>query len=169
MENTNGNNDNQYNSNCLFINRLMTWYHPNYYKKLRANRQQATSLESSGNGREGHEPSSGGREGPQVSSAKLKNKIVDSRSQVGYSGTRVGAGDTPSIGTGDAPLKGPLNASRRDPESQCGDKMSGGTVTRSSQGYGPSNSLRVTSTQAVKREGGPASDQASSGSRINKR
>jgi len=143
--------------------------HPNYYKKLRANRQQATGLEPSGNGREGHEPSSGGREGPQVSSAKRKNKIVDSRSQVGYSGTRVGAGDTPSIGTGDAPLKGPLNASRRDPESHCGDKMSGGTVTRSSQGYGPSNSLRVTSTQAVKREGGPASDQASSGSRINKR
>ena len=124
--------------------------HPNYYKKLRANRQQAT-----GNGREGHEPSSGGREGPQVSSAKRKNKIVDSRSQVGYSGTRVGAGDTPSIGTGDAPLKGPLNASRRDPESDCIVKMSGGDVTRSSQGYGPSNSLRVTSTQAVKREGGP--------------
>ena len=133
--------------------------HPNYYKKLRANRQQATSLESSGNGRVGPEPTS----------AKRKNKIVDSRSQVGYSGTRVGAGDTPSIGTGDAPLKGPLNASRRDPESHCGDKMSGGTVTRSSQGYGPSNSLRDTSTQAVKREGGPASCQASSGSRINKR
>ena len=128
--------------------------HPNYYKKLRANRQQAT-----GNGRVGPEPTS----------SKRKNKIVDSSSQVGYSGTRVGAGDTPSIGTGDAPLKGPLNASRRDPESQCGDKMSGGTVTRSSQGYGPSNSLRVTSTQAVKREGGPASCQASSGSRINKR
>ena len=133
--------------------------HPNYYKKLRANRQQATSLESSGNGRVGPEPTS----------AKRKNKIVDSRSQVGYSGTRVGAGDTPSIGTGDAPLKGPLNASRRDPESDCIVKMSGGDVTRSSQGYGPSNSLRVTSTQAVKREGGPASCQASSGSRINKR
>ena len=143
--------------------------HPNYYKKLRANRQQATGLEPSGNGRVGPEPTSVGREGPQVSGAKRKNKIVDSSSQVGYSGTRVGAGDTPSIGTGDAPLKGPLNASRRDPESHCGDKMSGGTVTRSSQGYGPSNSLRVTSTQAVKREGGPASCQASSGSRINKR
>jgi hypothetical protein len=159
MENTNGNNDNQYNSNSLFINRLMTWYHPNYYKKLRANRQQATSLESSGNGRVGPEPTS----------AKRKNKIVDSRSQVGYSGTRVGAGDTPSIGTGDAPLKGPLNASRRDPESDCIVKMSGGDVTRSSQGYGPSKNPRDTSTQAVKREGGPASDQASSGSRINKR
>ena len=166
MENTNGNNDNQYNSNSLFINRLMSFVfkHPKYYKELRANRQQAT-----GNGRVGPEPTSVGREGPQVSGAKRKNLIVDSRSQVGYSGTRVGAGDTPSVGTGDAPLKGPLNASRRDPESHCGDKMSGGTVTRSSQGYGPSNSLRVTSTQAVKREGGPASDQASSGSRINKR
>ena len=96
--------------------------HPNYYKKLRANRQQAT----------GNEPSGNGRVGPQVSGAKRKNLIVDSSVQVGYSGTRVGAGDTPSIGTGDAPLKGPLNASRRDPESHCGDKMSGGTVTRSS-------------------------------------
>ena len=140
------------------------WHHPNYYKKLRANRQQAT-----GNGREGPEPTSVVREGPQVSGAKRKNKIVDSRSQVGYSGTRVGAGDTPSIGTGDAPLKGPLNASRRDPESDCIVKMSGGDVTRSSQGYGPSKNPRDTSTQAVKREGGPASDQASSGSRINKR
>ena len=133
--------------------------HPNYYKKLRANRQQATGLEPSGNGRVGPEPTS----------AKRKNKIVDFRSQVGYSGIRVGAGDTPSIGTGDAPLKGPLNASRRDPESDCIVKMSGGDVTRSSQGYGPSKNPRDTSTQAVKREGGPASDQASSGSRINKR
>ena len=133
--------------------------HPNYYKKLRANRQQAT----------GNEPSGNGRVGPEPTSAKRKNLIVDSRSQVGYSGTRVGAGDTPSIGTGDAPLKGPLNASRRDPESDCIVKMSGGTVTRSSQGYGLSKNLRDTSTQAVKREGGPASDQASSGSRINKR
>ncbi len=137
----------------------MTWYHPNYYKKLRANRQQATGLEPSGNGRVGPEPTS----------AKRKNLIVDSASKVGYSGTRVGAGDTPSIGTGDAPLKGPLNASRRDPESDCIVKMSGGDVTRSSQGYGPSKNPRDTSTQAVKREGGPASDQASSGSRINKR
>ena len=74
MENTNGNNDNQYNSNSLFINRLMSFVfkHPNYYKKLRANRQQATSLESSGNGRVGPEPTS----------AKRKNKIVDSRLQV---------------------------------------------------------------------------------------
>ena len=161
MGNTNGNNDIKYNFNSLFICRLMSFVfkHPKYYKELRANRQQATSLESSGNGRVGPEPTS----------AKRKNKIVDSRSQVGYSGTRVGAGDTPSIGTGDAPLKGPLNASRRDPESDCIVKMSGGDVTRSSQGYGPSKNPRDTSTQAVKREGGPASDQASSGSRINKR
>ena len=143
------------------VNTRMThvFRHPKYYKELRANRQQATSLESSGNGRVGPEPTS----------AKRKNLIVDSASQVGYSGIRVGAGDTPSIGTGDAPLKGPLNASRRDPESDCIVKMSGGDVTRSSQGYGPSKNPRDTSTQAVKREGGPASDQASSGSRINKR
>ena len=49
---------------------------------------------------------------------------------------RAAARDPAVIGTGDAPLKGPLNESRRDPESQCGYKMSGGTVTRSSQGYG---------------------------------
>ena len=127
MENTNGNNDNQYNSNSLFINRLMSFVfkHPNYYKKLRANRQQATSLESSGNGRVGPEPTS----------AKRKNKIVDSRLQVGYSGNalirssrgidpekasgrssrtsaRVAARDPVTIGIVDAPPKGPLNASR---------------------------------------------------------
>ena len=130
------------------------WHHPNYYKKLRANRQQAT-----GNGRVGPEPTS----------AKRKNKIVDSSSQVGYSGTRAAAGDTAVIGRLKRPGEGSATSASRDPESQCGDKMSGGTVTRSSQGYGPSNSLRVTSTQAVKREGGPASCQASSGSRINKR
>ena len=161
--------------------------HPNYYKKLRANRQQAT-----GNGRVGPEPTSVGREGPQVSGAKRKNKIVDSSSQVGYSrnalirssrgidpekasgrssrtSARVAARDPAAIGIGDAPLMGPPNAGRRDPESNCIVKMSGGDVTRSSQGYGPSKNPRDTSTQAVKREGGPASDQASSGSRINKR
>ena len=161
MENTNGNNDIKYNFNSLFICRLMSFVfkHPKYYKELRANRQQATSLESSGNGRVGPEPTS----------SKRKNKIVDSKSQVGYSGIRAAAGDPAVIGTGDAPLKGPLNASRRDPESDCIVKTSGGDVTRSSQGYGPSNNPRDTSTQAVKREGGPASDQASSGSRINKR
>ena len=161
MGNTNGNNDIKYNFNSLFICRLMSFVfkHPKYYKELRANRQQATSLESSGNGRVGPEPTS----------AKRKNKIVDSSSQVGYSGTRAAAGDTAVIGRLKRPGEGSATSASRDPESQCGDKMSGGTVTRSSQGYGPSNSLRVTSTQAVKREGGPASDQASSGSRINKR
>ena len=109
----------------------MVFRHPSYYKKLRANRQQAT-----GNGRVGHEPSSGGREGPQVSSAKRKNKIVDSRSQVGYSGTRAAAGDTAVIGRLKRPGEGSATSASRDPESQCGDKMSGGTVTRSSQGYG---------------------------------
>ena len=49
---------------------------------------------------------------------------------------RAAARDPAAIGIGNAPLMGPLNASRRDPESHCGDKMSGGTVTRSSQGYG---------------------------------
>ena len=137
----------------------MVFRHPSYYKKLRANRQQATSLESSGNGRVGPEPTS----------AKRKNLIVDFRSQVGYSGTRAAAGDTAVIGRLKRPGEGSATSASRDPESHCGDKMSGGTVTRSSQGYGPSNSLRVTSTQAVKREGGPASCQASSGSRINKR
>ena len=87
----------------------------------------------------------------------------------GYSTGRTAAGDTAVIGNGNGPIGVSSTRALRDPESQCGDKMSGGTVTRSSQGYGPSNSLRVTSTQAVKREGGPASCQASSDSRINKR
>ena len=109
----------------------MEFRHPSYYKKLRANRQQAT-----GNGRVGPEPTSVGREGPQVSSATRKNKIVDSRSQVGYSGTRAAAGDTAVIGRLKRPGEGSATSASRDPESQCGDKMSGGTVTRSSQGYG---------------------------------
>ncbi len=49
---------------------------------------------------------------------------------------RAAARDPAVIGTGDAPLKGPLNESRRDPESNCIVKMSGGDVTRNSQGYG---------------------------------
>ena len=173
--------------------------HPNYYKKLRANRQQATGLEPSGNGRVGPEPTSVGREGPQVSSATRKNKIVDSSSQVGYSrnalirssrginpekasgpssrtSARVAARDPVTFGIGDAPLMGPPNAGRRDPESNCIVKMSGGDVTRNSQGYGKSKP-RVLSSQANKQQAegngrvGPkdSSDQASSGSRINKR
>ena len=172
----------------------MEFRHPSYYKKLRANRQQAT-----GNGRVGHEPSSGGREGPQVSSATRKNKIVDSSSQVGYSrnalirssrgidpekasgrssrtSARVAARDPVTFGIGDASLMGPPNAGRRDPESNCIVKMSGGDVTRNSQGYGKSKP-RVLSSQANKQQAegngrvGPkdSSDQASSGSRINKR
>ena len=138
----------------------MTWYHPNYYKRLKANRQQA-----SGNG----------RVGPQVSSAK-KNKSLDRSRNVGYCGTRVGTGNTPTIDTGAAPLMGPLNASRRDPESNCAAKLSGGGVTRSSQGYGQSKP-RVLSSQSDKQQAegngrvGPkgTGDQASGDSRINKR
>ena len=89
---------------------------------------------------------------------------------------RAAARDPAVIGTGDAPLKGPLNESRRDPESNCIVKMSGGDVTRNSQGYGKLKS-RVLSSQADKQQAtgpgrvGPkdSSGQASSGSRINKR
>ena len=51
-------------------------------------------------------------------------------------GARVAARDPVTIGIVDASLMGPLNASRRDPESNCILKMSGGDVTRNSQGYG---------------------------------
>ena len=70
----------------------MTWYHPNYYKRLKANRQQA-----SGNG----------RVGPQVSSAK-KNKSLDRSRNMGYCGTtaEVKYSET-AIRSGPA---GPLNA-----------------------------------------------------------
>ena len=116
-----------------------------------------------------------GRVGPQVSSAK-KNKSLDRSGDMGYCGTRVGTGNTPTIDTGDAPLMGPLNASRRDPESNCAAKLSGGGVTRSSQGYGQSKP-RVLSSQADKQQAegngrvGPkgTGDQASGDSRINTR
>jgi hypothetical protein len=49
---------------------------------------------------------------------------------------RAAARDPAAIGIGNAPLMELLNASRRDPESNCILKMSGGDVTRSSQGYG---------------------------------
>jgi len=49
---------------------------------------------------------------------------------------RAAARDPAAIGIVDAPLMGPLNASRRDPESHCGDKMSRGDVTWSCQDYG---------------------------------
>ena len=49
---------------------------------------------------------------------------------------RAAARDPAAIGIGNAPLMELLNASRRDPESNCIVKMSGGDVTRNSQGYG---------------------------------
>ena len=55
---------------------------------------------------------------------------------MGYGMARTAARDPAVIGIGKVSLMGPLNASRRDPGSQCRDKMSGGTVTRSFQGYG---------------------------------
>ena len=91
-------------------------------------------------------------------------------------GARVAARDPVTIGIVDASLMGPLNASRRDPESNCAAKLSGGGVTRSSQGYGQSKP-RVLSSQADKQQAegngrvGPkgTGDQASGDSRINKR
>ena len=53
----------------------MAWYHPNYYKKLRDLRRQA-----SGNG----------RVGPRATSSK-KNKSLDSSGDMGYSGIRTAA------------------------------------------------------------------------------
>jgi hypothetical protein len=49
---------------------------------------------------------------------------------------RAAARDPAAIGIGNAPLMELLNASRRDLGGQCSYKMSGGTVTRSLQGYG---------------------------------
>ena len=54
----------------------------------------------------------------------------------GYSTGRTAAGNTVVIGNGNGPIGVSSTRALRDPESQCGDKMSGGTVTRSSQGYG---------------------------------
>mgnify|MGYP003632903398 FL=1 len=68
---------------------------------------------------------------PQASSNKLDMKDI-----IGYGIARTAARDPAVIGIGKVSLMGPLNASRRDPGSQCRDKMSGGTVTRSFQGYG---------------------------------
>ena len=127
-----------------------------------------------------------GRVGPQVSSAK-KNKSLDRSGDMGYCGTTTAAihsGHSSArqvhlnaqSDTGDAPHMGPLNASRRDPESNCAAKLSGGGVTRSSQGYGQSKP-RVLSSQSDKQQAegngrvGPkgTGDQASGDSRINKR
>ena len=49
---------------------------------------------------------------------------------------RAAARDPAAIGIGNAPLMELLNASRRDLGGHCRYKMSGGTVTRSLQGYG---------------------------------
>ena len=138
----------------------MTWYHPNYYKRLKANRQQA-----SGNG----------RVGPQVSSAK-KNKSLDRSGDMGYSGIRAAAGDTAVIGNGNGPTGVSSTRALRDPGGNCIVKMSRGDVTWNRQGYGKSKP-RVSSSQADKQQAegngrvGPkgTGDQASGDSRINKR
>ena len=143
----------------------MTWYHPNYYKRLKANRQQA-----SGNG----------RVGPQVSSAK-KNKSLDRSEDVGYCGTTTAAihsGHSSArqvhlnaqSDTGDAPHMGPPN---RAAEALQGDqhKYPGDGSSRTCSVMVKSKP-RVRSSQA---EGhgrvGPkgTGDQASGDSRINKR
>ena len=58
------------------------WHHPNYYKKLRAIRRQAT-----GNGprADKQQASGNGRVGPRVTSLK-KNKTLDRSGDMGYSG-----------------------------------------------------------------------------------
>ena len=138
----------------------MTWYHPNYYKKLRDLRRQA-----SGNG----------RVGPRVTSLK-KNKTLDRSGDMGYSGIRTAAGDTAVIGNGNGPTGVSSTRALRDPGGNCIVKMSRGDVTWSCQGYGKSKP-RVSSSQADKQQAegtgrvGPkvTSDQASGDSRINKR
>jgi hypothetical protein len=138
----------------------MTWYHPNYYKKLRDLRRQA-----SGNG----------RVGPRASSSK-KNKSLDRSGDMGYSGIRTAAGDTAVIGNGNGPTGVSSTRALRDPGGNCILKMSRGDVTWSCQGYGKSKS-RVLSSQADKQQAagrgrvGPkgTSCQASGDSRINKR
>ena len=148
----------------------MTWYHPNYYKRLKANRQQA-----SGNG----------RVGPQVSSAK-RNKKLDSSGDMGYCGTT-----TAAIHSGhssarpvqlkaqsdicDAPHMGPpdraAEALQEDHDKHPGD---GSSRTCSVM---VKSKPRVSSSQADKQQAegngrvGPkgTGDQASGDSRINKR
>ena len=144
----------------------MTWYHPNYYKRLKANRQQA-----SGNG----------RVGPQVSSAK-KNKSLDRSRNVGYCGITTAVVKEIEIAipkaqqdTGDAPLMGPPN---RAAEALQGDqhKYPGDGSSRTCSVMVKSKP-RVSSSQADKQQAegngrvGPkgTGDQASGDSRINKR
>ena len=144
----------------------MTWYHPNYYKRLKANRQQA-----SGNG----------RVGPQVSSAK-KNKSLDRSRNMGYCGITTAVVKEIEIAipkaqqdTGDAPLMGPPNraaeALQVDQHKYPGD---GSSRTCSVM---VKSKPRVSSSQADKQQAegngrvGPkgTGDQASGDSRINKR
>ena len=151
----------------------MTWYHPNYYKRLKANRQQA-----SGNG----------RVGPQVSSAK-KNKSLDRSRNMGYCGTtaEVKYSET-AIRSGPAgplnaqqdastaPLMGPLQCAAADALQEVQHKHPGmGTVRNCSAMV--KSKPRVLSSQADKQQArgngrvGPkgTSCQASGDSRINKR
>jgi hypothetical protein len=144
----------------------MAWYHPNYYKRLKANRQQA-----SGNG----------RVGPQVSSAK-KNKSLDRSRNVGYCGITTAVVKEIEIAipkaqqdTGDAPLMGPPN---RAAEALQGDqhKYPGDGSSRTCSVMVKSKP-RVSSSQADKQQAegngrvGPkgTGGQASGDSRINKR
>ena len=69
---------------------------------------------------------------------------------------RAAARDPAAIGIGNAPLMGPLNVSRRDLGGHCRYKMSGGTVTRSLQGYG------FLFTQRFKRQATSVKPQATS-------
>jgi hypothetical protein len=148
----------------------MTWYHPNYYKKLRDLRRQA-----SGNG----------RVGPRASSSK-KNKSLDSSGDMGYCGTTTAAihsGHSSArpvqlkaqSDTGDAPHMGPPNGAA---EALQGDqhKYPGDGSSRTCSVMVKSKS-RVLSSQADKQQArgngrvGPkgTSCQASGDSRINKR
>ena len=62
--------------------------------------------------------------------------FIDTIFIMGYCRNRAVIGDIAVIGKCKASLMGPPNAGRRDPESNCIVKMSGGDVTRNSQGYG---------------------------------
>ena len=78
---------------------------------------------------------------------------------------RAAARDPAVIGIGNAPLMELLNASRRDPESNCIVKMSGGDVTRNSQGYGflfSKDSKFLTQASSVKQQASSSKPQAAS-------
>ena len=86
---------------------------------------------------------------------------------------RAAARDPAAIGIGNAPLMELLNASRRDLGGQCRYKISGGTVTRSLQGYGflftqrfkrqaNLNQVLVQQVSSIKRQASSPELQASS-------